>query len=613
MFNLRIVLLFIVGLYVISFLYYKTWTKQILAGGDSGGYYLYLPAFFIHHDVDSMHRTVAVLKKYYPGNPNEKTNALGINELYETENGKYCVRYTYGVSLMSAPFFIIAHCYALHNNYHSDGYSLPYVFMFCFSILFYSLLGLWLLYKCLKNIFKETIILWTVIAVFAATNLYHFAVYAAPMSHPYLFFLYCLLIFFTIKWHEAPSLKFLILIGLTAGMITALRPTEIICILIPLLYNVYSISSFKEKGQWLKQKYTAIPLLIIAFLIPLIPQLYYWKIVSGNWLYYSYGEEGFDFLRPHLLWGLFSFKNGWLAYTPVMFFALFGFMLMYKNPKFLLPIFIFIPIHIYITYSWWCWNYINGFGARPMISVYPLLAIPLAYFIQSSFKYKLWKWLVIFFILFFSWLNIFSTWQYSAGLLWTEDSNWAYQKRIFGKTSRDYLDFVTFDSGVDQPNDFSSCRTIYFNDFEDENHEHISAEQKSNGNYSYKLTSEREFGPEFSSHISNLDLNSNEWIKAEVSALTTKHPFMFYDMSVLVISFVRHGNPYVWKIIRIDNKLGNRDYSLWDGKAWVWDKVYFSVKIPKDIKQDDELKIYVWNPKKYDMYLDDFKIYVCSP
>ncbi len=71
----------------------------------------------------------------------------------------------------------------------------------------------------------------------------------------------------------------------------------------------------------------------LLFMLPIFPQLLYWKLVSGNWLFYSYGNEGFDFLHPHIFDGLFCFKNGWLSYTPIMLFGLIGIVLMHKKKK----------------------------------------------------------------------------------------------------------------------------------------------------------------------------------------------------------------------------------------------------------------------------------------
>ena len=82
-------------------------------------------------------------------------------------------------------------------------------------------------------------------------------------------------------------------------------------------------------------------IIFFAFLV-WIPQLLYWKTVTGNYLFYSYADEGFFFLNPQILKGLFSYRNGWLIYSPVMFFALLGIPFLYRYAKdFFLPVMLF--------------------------------------------------------------------------------------------------------------------------------------------------------------------------------------------------------------------------------------------------------------------------------
>jgi hypothetical protein len=69
------------------------------------------------------------------------------------------------------------------------------------------------------------------------------------------------------------------------------------------------------------------------FLLCWLPQIFYWKTLTGKIFFYSYTKEGFDFLHPHLKNGLFGFANGWLAYTPVMIFAVIGLIFLPKYFK----------------------------------------------------------------------------------------------------------------------------------------------------------------------------------------------------------------------------------------------------------------------------------------
>ena len=136
-------------------------------------------------------------------------------------------------------------------------------------------------------------------------------------------------------------------------------------------------------------------IIFFAFLV-WIPQLLYWKTVTGNYLFYSYADEGFFFLNPQILKGLFSYRNGWLIYSPVMFFALLGIPFLYRYAKdFFLPVMLFFLLNIYVIFSWWCWWY-TGFGNRAMIDSYAVLALPLAAFIKwnSQNKNKILKYFI---------------------------------------------------------------------------------------------------------------------------------------------------------------------------------------------------------------------------
>ena len=43
--------------YLASFIYYEKWDTGIIGGGDSWGYNAYLPAVFIHRDLDNLKTT----------------------------------------------------------------------------------------------------------------------------------------------------------------------------------------------------------------------------------------------------------------------------------------------------------------------------------------------------------------------------------------------------------------------------------------------------------------------------------------------------------------------------------------------------------------------------
>jgi hypothetical protein len=600
--------------YVASFHIYKPWQGGIIGGGDTWGYYLYLPALFIHGDLDNLEKSLESRKKYHPGyySAHQEKNPLGIGEAHLSPIGRKVNKYTIGMAILYAPFFFMAHLYSKIFGITADGYSFIYIYLVHLSSVIYIMIGLFFLRKVLLKFFDDRVSLISIAIIALATNLYYFCVLNSPMAHPYLFFLYCMLLFFSKGWHENYQTKYAIGIGLSLGFITLIRPTEIIAVFIPLLWGVSFFKGFKERAFLLAEKKKSLLFAFGAAFLVMLPQLIYWKYTTGSFLYYSYSDEGFNFLKPNLYWGIFQFKNGWLAYTPAMIFSLLGILFSFRRRReFLMPILFFLPIHIYITYSWWCWNYINGFGSRPMIETYALLSLPLAVFTQEILNRKWWIYLYAPLVTFFIWLNVFNTYQFSLGILWSEDANWNYYKTVFGKTSINKSDLVVYDSGEMQP-DVSNLKfseRIYVNTFEDSTSEYYDSFSAFKGEYSFTFNNELEFGPGFKVKLDTINANAGDWLKASVYCMRKYEGNDIYRMSSLVVKV----GDKKWRHVRLDNKPGNTINSLWGGKSNVWEKVDLWVQIPESINGNEIVESFIWNRNHNKIYIDEFVVEVWKP
>lgn len=298
-----------------SFCYYQDGQKRILNGGDALGYYFYLPAVIIHGDLMTFEKTFAA-KEIQAGRPiPSKDQKAFFNEKPLPDN-HVLDKYTCGVAILAAPFYIASHLLAPILGFEQNGFSPIYITFYMFAGLFYVLWGLWIVRKTLLLYFPDNAVAITLILLALATNLYYFSAYESGMSHGFLFFLYAQLIFSTICFYASPNLKSAILIGLCAGGITAIRPTEIISLFIPLLYSINSWSSLKSNFEVWKQHFGKIAIAIVSFVLAGVPQMLYWKAVTNHFLYYSYEKESFDFKNPHLLDGLFLFKMAGYPIAP---------------------------------------------------------------------------------------------------------------------------------------------------------------------------------------------------------------------------------------------------------------------------------------------------------
>ncbi len=512
---------------------------------------------------------------------------------------------------MIAPFFMIAHAMAGWLDYPQDGFSFPYMLLANFATMCYVVAGLWVLGLFLIKLFTENIVALCLLTIALATNLYFFSIYLCPMSHGYLFFWYSCLLYSTHHWYKKPKIKYALLIGLSCGFIAIIRPTDVVVVLIPILYGVGSLKEFQEKIILIKNNFSHFAVAAFAFVIPIIPQIVYWKSISGNWLFYSYGDEGFDFLRPHIWGGFFSFTNGWLVYTPVMAFSLVGFVFLRKNKEWWLSIISFFLLHIYIIYSWWCWFYINGMGSRPMVQVYAVLSIPLGYSFVFLLKNKWTKKLLLVLLLFFAGLNIFQTWQVSEGILWSSVGSKGFYVETFGKTKMTKEAVISFDTRRTQPNPkkLDLVKLLYTDNFEDSLNANYNSRFAHQGKYGFALEGGTEESPGYQTTLKAAGIRTGDWLRFSAWCRSEKKEGNWYRMNLMIVEF-RNSKKIVRQTkVRIENKIASDEPSLWGGKVHQWGEVNFFARVPERVKEEDLIRVYVWHDATYvPVYIDDIKV-----
>jgi hypothetical protein len=400
---------------------------------DIDQYYSYLVAQFIHHDL-GFHFT-----QYY--------------WLIEAPNHQLVPKVTMGLAFLYLPFFVIADNIADAYNYDPLGYSAPYGVCVHFGTLFYTLVGFWYTRKSLIIFFNEWVVALSLLLILFGTNLFYYVYREGEMTHSYLFFLFSVFMYHAIKWNFSEKNKHLYFMSFIAGLVVLIRPTEILILLIPLLYQVTTIKDMKLKLIKLINLKWKLLLVILLFLLPIIPQLLYWKKYTGQFFFFSYGSsERFFFNDPQIVNILFSWQKGWFIYTPMMIFVLIGLILMFKKWKnMFVPVFVYIAASIYLVSSWWDWGFGGAHGMRALVQSYAFLVFPLAFFINWMFTLKI-KWVKICLIPlcfslfgFFMYLNVFQVWQFKNSLLhWDSMSKQSYMytflRKDFTDDDRKYLE-----------------------------------------------------------------------------------------------------------------------------------------------------------------------------
>lgn len=432
--KVRKVLLYfvLVATTTITFMHYAKFRGNQM-DWDVFGYYLYLPAYFIHHDMDLDTKEEWIdplIDKY------RLTDYF--YQAYVGPEGKYVFKYSMGLAFLYTPFFLAADQVAINSaSFERDGFSKPYQVAMQFFNLFMIWLGLFLAFKILLLFFSETISFITLLLLIFGSNFFVITFWSGLMPHLPLFTIFSLLLYCTIRWYANPKLKYAVLAGLCLGLSMLIRPTGIVVILVPLLWGVYNKATFISRVQIFKEKWYHLVILgFIAFVV-LIPQLVYWYRQTGQWLFYSYPDEGLNLLLPKLGKVFFSYKKGWLVYTPLMAFVLAGFVPLWKNHKpIFYPIFIFFIINTWVIASWDNWWYGGSFAHRAFVESYIFMAFPLAAFMERISRAKIaYRVTVTVACLFFIFLNIFQTRQALDGVIHTTRTNKEYYWKVFMKKS----------------------------------------------------------------------------------------------------------------------------------------------------------------------------------
>ena len=398
---------------------------------DKGGYYAYLPSMFIHGDLADL--------RYYL----RRVERLRLSDAdfaggthVHSRTGRRVIKYPVGMAMAELPAFLCAHALARPLGYAKDGFSPPYAAAVGVTGIISATLGLWWLSLLLLYYFPRRVVAVVIAAIGVGTNLFTYAAFEPGMSHPVSFCLVSGLLLFAERWYRTGRANYAVFAGLLLGLIVSVRPVNGLFAIPALFWNAGMAAALRERLRFLAGHFVQVGIAMLCFALMLVPQLLYWKYVSGSWFYYSYRDEGFDFSRPHIWSGLFSYERGWLVYTPLMAVAASGLLLTIRKARrqLMMPVLFGVCILVYVVFSWTQWYYGAGFGARALIEALPLMAVPLAAVIElvchRSGQLRVGILALVALLVAF---NLFQTYQYASGTIAAERMNRAYYWRVFGK------------------------------------------------------------------------------------------------------------------------------------------------------------------------------------
>lgn len=558
-----------------SLVYYPKWKMprtEATISWDVSGYYLYLPALFIYGDLKKLDFKAALDEKYYPSSSPYQS--------FTHSSGNQVMKYTCGLAILYSPFFLMAHAIALVSGGSADGYARVYQLFISLGSLFYAFLGLFGLRWFLVRYFKDIVVSLSLLTLIFGTNYFDYAGITGAMSHNYLFTLYVGLLICIRQYYLNSKPIWFYGLSFILGLMALIRPTELIAVILVIGWGINSIPELKTRiGFYLGHLQVLVSGFIVFMICPLI-QMVYWKYVSGEWIVYSYQDQGFSWLEGHhILQGLFSYRAGWLVYSPLMVLSLAGILLMwYVKQPWRWMVTSFVLASLYLTFAWDEWTYGGSLGQRALVQHYPVFILGIATCFDTLWQFKPAKIILVVFLVLGSYYNLWLTHQahrggiYEAGVM-----NKAYFWHTLFKSRNDLESKKLLDTNEpqltwDELNAYRILDTLYSPDS-------ISCPKSSAITLLFQGV-----------------LPAGK-IKTNVLVNTPKKEWDIWQMAQLIVQYEQGNRPVKTVLIRLHRFLQEGE------ESWI-DLITNSPE-----ERYDHTKISIWNPSPNEICIKGLKIY----
>jgi len=578
---------FILACYILIFVFFKhpsnNWERVI--NSDGKGYYAYLTAIFIYHDLD--YKFIEYYEdKYYP------EDRLIFKEFRVKTEGGIVNKCFPGLAILWLPFFLAAHLVSQLTGFEPDGYSILYQYSIAFAALFYLWIGCRFLFKLITKInANEKLAAFITLLIGLGTNLIYYTIIEGSMTHVYSFALVTLFLYSTFELFYHKSSKWFIISAILFSLIVLIRPVNgLIIILVPFIRSLAILTGNQsERWRWSKTDLmSGIALMMALFSIPLI----LWYLQTGQWIVYSYGDEHFNFFDPHFFSILFSYNRGWFIYTPIAFIALAGFPGLFKSDRqsfFWLSG--FLVVFIFIASSWWMWYYASKCGQRIFVDFLSLTGILLLFLFLSLKKKRVLKTGVSILLFLLMVLNLVQFYQHSKWIFPAIDID----RKIYWSAFFSLYPVAR----ANLPEESILSRETIYNDMEKS--QGWMNESTFNGSMAYSLnrssliTGSHPYGIGLSTEFDSLFSSGNKIIRITAMVLSLGST----SRASLVADFGSGGKSIYYRAFYLE------PYAR-PGK---WTKIETAFYVPRDLPEKSDVKIYFYLPQgSAPLFIDDMTL-----
>lgn len=315
----------------------------------------------------------------------------------ETPTGYLSNVFSVGPAILWAPFYLTAHGLVTVINLfggsiQADGFSRPYELAVFIGSSFYAFLGFMLTYQMGKTLFRPLVALFSTIIIWLGSFIVYYTIFEPSMSHAVSFFTVTL---FICCWHKTRPRRRAagwLVLGITAGLMMLVRWQNGIFMLFPAIESLIGYFASVNRRDWRRMRslLAGNVIFLLAAVLAFLPQMAAWKIIYGGLLTIPQGSSFMKWDAPFIseLW--FSSRHGLFSWTPLVYPAVIGWLLLAKKNRQLAGMIALTFLAMSYTNSviadWWAgW----GFGMRRFDGFLLLFALGLGALLDTlADRYK---------------------------------------------------------------------------------------------------------------------------------------------------------------------------------------------------------------------------------
>jgi hypothetical protein len=381
---------------------------------DGYSYYVYLPAWFLHHDP-----TLQAVADDCCGGVFPAFTSI----VRWPPTNQWVNPHPIGVAILMAPAFAAAHALTRWSNLPPDGFSFYYQHAAGLSGVAAFVFGLFCLRSLLSRHYREGVVLAALVAVTFGTNLFHYATYDSTFSHAFSFALVAALLDVTDLWWTQPTARTTVALSVIAALLFLVRHPNVVYLCVVPLWNPGGVAR-----RWKMLAFAAALALVLV-----TPQLVVYRQATGRWFVSVYGELGtFHFGSPRIGAVLFGVQKGLFFWSPLLLLAGFGFLVGGGLAERLrVPAALIFAVVTYLIASWSDWQFGASFGHRGYTDGLALAAVFLASSFDRLRRHPRWIAPVAAATVLLVSLSVLQMYQYWRGILPNADTTWAQYREAF--------------------------------------------------------------------------------------------------------------------------------------------------------------------------------------